>query len=210
MKLIGLLSVLALAVVAHSQAIAAVEAPRSPELWRSYTGVSWDTTAAHKIDAASPQAPIAGLHFSRDGKAFVGIALSKNSNTLYWTVTTGDALFAVSTSKLRDRNLSASGLAAAVKTLAHLDFNTDGMMVADDGTVLITDVTHNGITRVNPRTGMTRLIEASDRVFWPDTITAGAESRIYFTSSDTSAHVVQAVARGDERYNIWRFAPPHR
>lgn len=64
---------------------------------------------------------------------------------------------AVSTEKLKDASIPAANLSASVKTVARLDFGTDGIMVADDGAVLITDVAHNGITRVDPATGATRL-----------------------------------------------------
>ncbi|WP_030130995.1 L-dopachrome tautomerase-related protein [Pseudomonas sp. QTF5] len=393
MKCIALAGVLVLVAVTQSPAFAAVQTPHEPELWRSYTGVSWDLGAEHKVDAASHQAPIAGLHFSHDGRAFVstprwitsavpaslntlsldnttgpavltafpsaqwnttdgrpsqtlrnvlgfhvdnthnwlwaldmgfvpgekaapiggqkivifdlktgqvvrnlpldnvadrqgsflndiavdearriayisdsgfrsapdnstgvivynfsennarrvlhkdasvqvrkdvpvishgktvwegqplsiginGIALSKDSNTLYWTVTTGDSLFAIDTAKLTDPNLPAAELAAAVKTVAHPGISTDGIMVTDDGKVLITDVTHNGIVSVDPATGVAHLIEASDRVYWPDTVTAGVQDGIYFTSSNTNDHFANAVARGAESYNIWRFVLP--
>lgn len=137
-----------------------------------------------------------------------GIALSKDSNTLYWTVTTGDSLFAIDAAKLTDPNLPAAELAAAVKSIAHLNVNTDGIMVTDGGKILITDVTRNGIASVDPVTGVTRLIETSDRVYWPDTVAAGVQDGIYFTSSNTNDHFTNAVAQGAERYNIWRFALP--
>ena len=134
-----------------------------------------------------------------------GIALSKDGGTLYWTVTTGDALYAISTEKLKDASATAADLAASVKTIAHLDFGTDGIMVADDGAVLITDVAHNGITRVDPATGAVRLLEASEGVFWPDTVTRGEGDFAYFTSSNANNHFANAVKAGDELFNVWRF-----
>jgi len=134
-----------------------------------------------------------------------GIALSKDGSTLYWTVTTGDALHAISTVKLNDAAIPAGEVAAAVKTVAGLDFGTDGIMVADDGAVLITDVTHNGITRVDPATGTVLLTEASEGVFWPDTVTGGHGNNAYFTSSNANNHFANGVKQGDERFDIWRF-----
>lgn len=134
-----------------------------------------------------------------------GIALSKDGGTLYWTITTGDALYAVSTEKLKDAAVTADDLAASVKTIAHLDFGTDGIMVADDGAVLITDVAHNGITRVDPATGAVRLLEASEGVFWPDTVTRGEGDYVYFTSSNANSHFANAVKPGAELFDIWRF-----
>ncbi len=134
-----------------------------------------------------------------------GIALSKDGGTLYWTVTTGDALHAVSTEKLKDASVTAADLSASVKTVARLDFGTDGIMVTDDGAVLITDVAHNGITRVDPATGVTRLTVAGEGVFWPDTVTRGEGNYGYFTSSNANNHFAGTVKPGGELSNIWRF-----
>lgn len=134
-----------------------------------------------------------------------GIALSKDGGTLYWTVTTGDALYAVGTEKLKDTAATADDLAASVKTIARIDFGTDGIMVADDGAVLITNVAGNGITRVDPATGATRLLEASEGVFWPDTITRGEGDYAYFTSSNANNHFANAVKPGEELFKVWRF-----
>ncbi|TPJ78788.1 hypothetical protein FJ434_23505 [Mesorhizobium sp. B2-5-13] len=135
-----------------------------------------------------------------------GIALSKDGESLYWTVTTGDALHAISTEKLNDASMAANDVAASVRTIAHLDFGTDGILVADDGAVLITNVAHNGITRVDPATGMIRLMETSEGVFWPDTVTRGDGNNVYFTSSNANNHFANAVKQDDERFNIWRFS----
>ena len=134
-----------------------------------------------------------------------GIALSRDGGTLYWTVTTGDALHAVSTEKLKDASIAAADLSASVKTIARLDFGTDGIMVTDDGAVLITDVAHNGITRVDPATGATRLTVAGEGVFWPDTVTRGEGNSGYFTSSNANNHFAGTVKPGGELSNIWRF-----
>ncbi|SDN03295.1 SMP-30/gluconolactonase/LRE family protein [Ensifer sp. YR511] len=135
-----------------------------------------------------------------------GIALSKDGSTLYWTVTTGDALHSISTEKLNDVAVPANEVVAAVKTVASLDFGTDGIMVADDGAVLITDVAHNGITRVDPATGTVQLAQASEGVFWPDTLTGGDGNNVYFTSSNANNHFANAVQQGSEQFEIWRFS----
>jgi sugar lactone lactonase YvrE len=139
-----------------------------------------------------------------------GIALSKDGNTLYWTVTTGDALYAINTQNLKNPALPVEGVAASVKTVARLDFGTDGIMVADDGSVLITDVANNGIARVDPTTGTVRLTTASEGVFWPDTVTAGDAENAYFTSSNANNHFANAVKQGSERFDIWRFTLTNR
>ncbi len=63
--------VLAIGLALPSLAAAETRSPNEPKLWRGYSGVSWD--AAGKRDRVSAHAPIAGLHFSGDGKAFVSV-----------------------------------------------------------------------------------------------------------------------------------------
>jgi len=104
-----------------------------------------------------------------------------------------------------DTSVTAADLSTSVKTVARLDFGADGIVVADDGEVLITDVAHNGITRVDPATRATRLTLAGEGVFWPDTVTRGEGSCGYFTSSNVNNHFAGTVKPGGELSNIWRF-----
>lgn len=66
MKCIALASALMLAAVTQSYAFAATQTSHEPELWRSYTGVSWDLGTEHKIDIVSHQAPISNSSIEGD------------------------------------------------------------------------------------------------------------------------------------------------
>lgn len=136
-----------------------------------------------------------------------GIALSSDAQTLYWTVTTGDSLFSAPVAALTDPGLSEAKRSAQVVRVARLGFSTDGIMVAPDGTVLITDVTGNGIASVDPATGEVTTLAADDAVWWPDTVTMAPDGAITFTASNTSDHFAGVVAAGQERYGIWRIEP---
>lgn len=136
-----------------------------------------------------------------------GVALAPDGETLYWTVTTGDSLFSAPVAALTDPSLSDAERSAQVTRVARLGFSTDGIAVATDGVVLITDVTGNGIVRVDPATGAVTTLAASDSVWWPDTVTLMPDGAIAFTASNTSDHFAGAVAPGQERYGIWRIDP---
>lgn len=134
--------------------------------------------------------------------AINGIALSPDAQTLYWTVTAGSRLYAVSTATLR------RGKPGKVRDLGTVGGNTDGIVTAADGAVYITDVSRNGIVRYRPGKAGTQLIASDERIFWPDTASIGPEQALYFTSNNLNNHFAGAVADGQERYTIWKLPLP--
>jgi sugar lactone lactonase YvrE len=80
-------------------------------------------------------------------------------------------------------------------------------MVTDSrGALYITDVTHNGIVKYEPRTKSMSLIASDDGVHWPDTPALLPNGDLVFTSSALSDHVAGLVASGHERYELWRMS----
>jgi sugar lactone lactonase YvrE len=134
-----------------------------------------------------------------------GIALSPDGNTLYWTVTTGTHAYAIPTAVLRDAHARPDVLAAAVRDLGDVGGNTDGIVTDKAGNLWITDVTHNGLVRYDPRTGALALHAASDGVQWPDTPAIGPDGDVVFTASHLNGHFAGQVRAGEERYELWRL-----
>lgn len=134
-----------------------------------------------------------------------GIALSPDGKTLYWTVTSATHAHAVPTALLRDPHVSPATLAAAVRDLGDVGGNTDGIITDAEGNLWITDVTHNGIVRYDPRTQSMALQASSDGVYWPDTPAIGPDGDVVFTASHLNGHFAGQVKAGDERYELWRL-----
>ncbi|MBR8334061.1 SMP-30/gluconolactonase/LRE family protein [Burkholderia ambifaria] len=135
-----------------------------------------------------------------------GIALSPDGTTLYWTVTTGTRVRSVSTAVLRRHGSTDEQIAAEIRDLGAVGGNTDGMVTDSRGALYITDVTHNGIVKYEPRTGAMSLIASDDGVHWPDTPAVLPNGDLVFTSSALSDHVAGRVASGHERYELWRMS----
>jgi sugar lactone lactonase YvrE len=133
-----------------------------------------------------------------------GIALSPDGGTLYWTVTTGSRLHAIPTALLRDPRASGATIAAAVRDLGDVGGNTDGIVTDKAGDLYITDVTHNGIVRYDPRTGTLAPPASNDGVRWPDTPAIGPDGAVVFTASNLNGHFAGQVTAGTERYELWR------
>lgn len=136
-----------------------------------------------------------------------GIALSPDAGTLYWTVTTGHALHAVTTALLRDPAARAGALSAKVRVLGRLG-NTDGIVTDAQGRLYLTDVTRNGIARYDPGTGRLALLAADEGVYWPDTATIAPDGMLVFTANQLNRHFAGQLAPGQERYELWRLRRP--
>lgn len=134
-----------------------------------------------------------------------GIALSPDGGTLYWTVTTGTRAHAVPTRLLRDAGAKADAISAAIRNLGDVGGNTDGIVTDGDGNVYVTDVTHNGIVKYDPRSGSMARLAADEGVRWPDTPAIAADGSLVFTASNLNQHFAGAVKAGEERYELWRL-----
>lgn len=134
-----------------------------------------------------------------------GIALSPDGKTLYWTVTTGLHAFSISTDILRNPSSSDAVISAAVHDIGDVGGNTDGIVTDARGNLYITDVTHGGIVKYDPKSKKIALIASDDGVHWPDTPTIDQEGNLIFSSSNLNQHFAGAIKPGEERYELWRL-----
>ena len=134
-----------------------------------------------------------------------GIALSPDAETLYWTVTTGTHAYAVPTAVLKQHDSTDAQIAAQIQNLGTVGGNTDGLVTDAKGYLYITDVTHNGIVRYDPKTRKMLLIAANEAIKWPDTPAIRPDGDLIFTSSSLNDHFAGMVKPGHERYDLWRL-----
>ncbi|URI11621.1 hypothetical protein MW290_22035 [Aquincola tertiaricarbonis] len=136
-----------------------------------------------------------------------GIALSPDRQPLYWALTAGTTVFRIPVEALLSHTITEDARGAAVEIVGHVGANADGMAFGRDGHLYITDVTHNGLVRVNVQAGQAKIAARNDNVFWPDTATLAPNGDIVFTASKLNAHFAGAVKPGAERYLLWRLKP---
>ena len=82
-----------------------------------------------------------------------GIALSGDKKTLYWTNLTGNTLYAIDTALLRDFDTSESELRTAVKRVATLPSNTDGIISDRNNNLFLSALQLNGVMLRDAKTG---------------------------------------------------------
>jgi sugar lactone lactonase YvrE len=110
-----------------------------------------------------------------------GIGLSPDGKTLYFCPLSSRHLYSISTELLRDPAVSESQLSAAVKDLGEKGAS-DGLEVDGNGVVYAGDYEHNSIRKLAPG-GTWQTIVHDPRVLWPDTLSIGPDSYLYFTAN---------------------------
>jgi sugar lactone lactonase YvrE len=137
-----------------------------------------------------------------------GVALSGDKKTLYWTNLTGNKLYALDTSLLKDFATPEPVLQSAVKEVAVLPSNTDGMTADRDGNVYATALTLDGLMKIDPRRNTVERFVHDPAMVWPDTLTWGADGSLYVISDHLNQFVDGTMNFKDPavpNFRIWKI-----
>jgi sugar lactone lactonase YvrE len=112
-----------------------------------------------------------------------GIALSPDGETLWWTITTGDAVYHAPTSLLRDPSASPARLAASIVGPRRIGGGSDGLTVDAKGRLYLTNLAHNAVEVLDPATDtLTTLVHGKDFA-WPDSLSWDDAGRLYVSTN---------------------------
>lgn len=141
-----------------------------------------------------------------------GVALSEDGVWLYYATMSHDTLFRVRTADLL-ADLPPDELSRRVEKVGTKPLS-DGIEVAADGSVLVTDVEHGGIARVDP-SGRLQTLVRDPRVVWADGVTILANGDVLFTDSSIPSYIDQLLRppalerlRAAAPYRIYRLRLP--
>jgi streptogramin lyase len=124
-----------------------------------------------------------------------------------------DTLFRLPLADVLDPAISPSALSARVTRVGKKPLS-DGIEAASDGSVLVTDVEHGGIARVDARGGLQTLVRLGG-VSWADGVVVGPSGNAYFTDSAIPRYIDPFMRpptldrlRSGRSYHLYRFRLP--
>ena len=142
-----------------------------------------------------------------------GISISPDGRWLFLAPMSNDTLFRVPLADVLDPAVSPSTLSAHVMRVGKKPLS-DGIEAASDGSVLITDVEHGGIARVDARGGLQTLVKLGG-VSWADGVFVGPSGDAFFTDSAIPLYIDPLMRppaldrlRSGRPYHLYRFRLP--
>lgn len=144
-----------------------------------------------------------------------GIALSADGAWLYYGAMSHDRLFKLPTEVLRGPTSDPADVARRMVAVGTKPLS-DGIAIDRDGSVLITDIEHGGIARLDAAGKLTTLVKAL-RVIWADGIAIAPDGAIVFTDSAIPVYIdqlarppAQATLAAGRPYHLFRFRAPRQ
>jgi sugar lactone lactonase YvrE len=112
-----------------------------------------------------------------------GIALSPDGSRVYWSVTTGDAVYWAPASVLRDPDATPSRVSAAVHGPLRIGGGSDGLSVDDKGRVYVTNLAKSRVEVLDPEGGSLSIVAEGHGVVWPDSLTWDDHGGLLFSTN---------------------------
>jgi sugar lactone lactonase YvrE len=142
-----------------------------------------------------------------------GIELSPDGAWLYYGAMSHEHMYKIPTSALRDSAVTPDQLGSQIVEVGRKPLS-DGIAIDRDGNLLITDVEHGGIARLDARGALTTLVSSPD-VIWADGVVLAPDGDVVFTDSAIPAYIDQLARPPSQEtltaarpYRIYRFHPP--
>lgn len=112
-----------------------------------------------------------------------GITLSPDGETLYWSITTGDALYAIDTSLIRNFSTEQNVISERVKGPFRFGGGSDAIIGLDNGHLLVTDITNNRLVNFNPETERFHTVIEGKDFIWPDSLAFDFKGNVLLTTN---------------------------
>ncbi len=137
--------------------------------------------------------------------AFDPIALDRRGEWLYIGPMSGESLYRVKTSDLKNESLSSESLSSKVEFYATKP-QCDGLTISDDDTIFLTGIEHGSIFTIDRNRKLQTLIQ-SERMRWPDGLSFGSDGWIYIADSDIPDVLLQSKSHiaSSAPFYIYRF-----
>lgn len=134
-----------------------------------------------------------------------GIAMDPSGEWVWFAAMNHDTMYRVRAADLRDTALSEEELEKRVQAVGRKPLN-DGLSADVEGNVLITDVEHGAVLRMNPQGRLETLVK-SPRIRWADALSHGPDGWVYLADSAIPHMMLQSKEHIAQNapYFIYRF-----
>ncbi len=112
-----------------------------------------------------------------------GIGLSPDGETLWWSITTGDALYRAPAAVVRDPSASPARVAAAVVGPRRIGGGSDGLTVDARGRVYFSNLAHNAVEVLDPTTDTITTLAAGPDFVWPDSLSWDDQGGLFVSTN---------------------------
>ena len=144
-----------------------------------------------------------------DGRLAIGIngiTLSKDGSTLYWNVSTGDAVYAAKVSVLLDETATPAQIDAAITGPRRIGGGSDGLTSDAKGRVYFTNLTSGKVQYFNPKSDKYTTIAEGPGTEWPDSLSWDNKGGLLY-STNWLNHAFAGQMNFDKtspNFRIWR------
>lgn len=153
-----------------------LETGTSRELLRDHYSVKHDPSFTLMVDGKEFKKEGQPVHLQSDG-----IALTPDGEWLYYKPLTDDKLYRIRTEFLRNEQLPADQLEAAVEDLGKLAV-TDGMIFDKSGNLYLGDYQNYKMLRITPEHKPEDVLP-DERLIWPDSYSISTDDYLYISCS---------------------------
>jgi sugar lactone lactonase YvrE len=112
-----------------------------------------------------------------------GITLSADGTTLYWNITTGDAIYSAKVDVLLNTASTAAQIDAAITGPMRVGAGSDGLSTDAKGRVYFTNLTKGEIQYFNPADKKLVTIASGAGTEWPDSLTWDDKGGLVFSTN---------------------------
>ncbi|MBI3286151.1 MAG: SMP-30/gluconolactonase/LRE family protein [Burkholderiales bacterium] len=140
-----------------------------------------------------------------------GITLSPDGRRLYWSITTGDAVYSVATRHLRDASMTDAQLQKKVRGPLRIGGGSDGLTIDDVGQVYITNISKNALQMFDPKSKRLRTLASGADMVWPDSMGWDSKGGLWLSTNHLN-HAFAGTMDFDTQvanFRLWRIQTPH-
>ncbi len=134
-----------------------------------------------------------------------GITLSPDGATLYWSITTGDAIYGAPTAVLLDPHAPPEQVAASVVGPRRIGGGSDGMASDSKGRVYFTNLAHSAVEVIDPTSGAISTVASGPELVWADSMSWDDRGGLYVSSNHLNRAFAGALSFGGDAINFRIF-----